>query len=59
MTQFQFDVICRIIEVGAPALAVELCNALDSVVKDRNALADALEQLNRQTTEVASSEQSK
>jgi len=33
MTQFQFDLICKIIENGAPALANELCNSLDALVK--------------------------
>jgi hypothetical protein len=60
MTQFQLDMICRIIEVGAPALAAELCSVLDSFVKDRNALAAENKQLKAQiagiTTEPAAEE---
>jgi len=36
MTQFQFDLICKVIEGGAPALANELCGALDSLVQSYN-----------------------
>ena len=39
MTQFQFDVICKIIEIGAPALANELCGALDAFVQSYNEIA--------------------
>lgn len=45
MTQFQFDLICKIIEQGAPVLAGELCNALNDFVQNRNALAAENEQL--------------
>ena len=38
MTQFQFDLICKIIEQGAPALAMELCTALDAMVQGYNAV---------------------
>lgn len=54
MTQFQFDMICKIIEQGAPALAAELCNALDSFVRDRNALATENEQLKTQIASMTS-----
>jgi hypothetical protein len=37
MTQFQFDAICKIIEVGAPALANDLCGALQGLVQSYNA----------------------
>jgi hypothetical protein len=40
MTQFQFDAICKIVEVGAPALANELCGALQSLVKAYNTLSE-------------------
>lgn len=40
MTQFQFDAICKIIEVGAPALANELCGALQGLVQTCNAALD-------------------
>ena len=38
MTQFQFDLIKKIIGNGAPALASELCSVLDSLVQDYAAL---------------------
>lgn len=44
MTQFQFELICKIIENGAPALAGELCTALDNLVQERNALEAELKQ---------------
>ena len=36
MTQFQFDLICKIINAGAPALANELCGSLNSLVQSYN-----------------------
>ena len=42
MTQFQFDVICKLIENGAPALANELCGALNDLVVDYNRMAEQL-----------------
>ena len=36
MTQFQFDVICKLIENGAPALANELCDSLNNLVQSYN-----------------------
>jgi hypothetical protein len=54
MTQFQFDLICKIISNGAPVLAEELCNALDSFVRDRNALATENEQLKTQIASMTS-----
>ena len=50
MTQFQFDLICKIIESGAPALAEELCGALNNLVQNRNALAVENEQLRKELT---------
>lgn len=46
MTQQQFEIICKIIENGAPALANELCNALNNLVVERNNLAQQLEAIN-------------
>lgn len=46
MTQLQFEMICKIIENGAPAMANELCGSLDALVKDRNNLAKKVEELN-------------
>ena len=57
MTQFQFDMICKIIERGAPALADELCGALDSFVRDRNALATENEQLKAQIASMTSEDE--
>ncbi len=57
MTQFQFDIICKIIEQGAPALADELCNALDSFVRDHNALAAENEQLKTQIASMTSDDE--
>jgi hypothetical protein len=51
MTQFQFELICKIIENGAPALAQELCSALDSFVQAFNALRAENEELKKQATE--------
>lgn len=45
MTQFQFDLICKIITNGAPALAGELCNALNTLVSGYDAIAKENEQL--------------
>lgn len=39
MTQFQFDMICKILESGAPALADELITALSTIVREANSLA--------------------
>jgi hypothetical protein len=36
MTQFQFDLICKIIESGAPVLANELCSVLNTFVQSYN-----------------------
>ena len=45
MTQQQFEIICKIIENGAPALANELCNSLNDLVIDRNNLAKQLKEI--------------
>lgn len=45
MTQLQFEIIYKIIENGAPALANDLCNALNDLVVDRNNLAKQLEEI--------------
>ena len=45
MTQLQFEMICKIIETGAPALAEELCNSLNDLVVERNNLAQEVEVL--------------
>jgi hypothetical protein len=48
MTQFQFDLICKLIETGAPALANELITALQEMVKICNATAEENTQLKAQ-----------
>ncbi len=48
MTQFQFDLICKVIEAGAPALAEELCNSLHNLVQDFNAVLAENESLKAQ-----------
>lgn len=53
MTQFQFEVICSIIEKGAPALAIDLCTALNNLVNERNSLVTELDKL--KTSEVTNS----
>ncbi len=47
MTQLQFELICKVIESGAPALANELCDSLDALVKERNAFAEKLDKLKK------------
>jgi hypothetical protein len=50
MTHFQFELICKIIESGAPALANELCGALANLVQSYNTVVVENEQLKTQTT---------
>ena len=52
MTQFQFDLICKIIESGAPALANELCAALNALIQDYNITIDENEQLKARINEL-------
>ena len=54
MTQFQFDLICKLIETGAPALANELITALQEMVKICNATAEENTQLKAQIEELTS-----
>ena len=56
MTQFQFDLICKLIENGAPALANELINALQEMVKICNATAEENTQLKVQLADLTSKE---
>lgn len=55
MTQFQFDMICKIIESGAPALANELCNSLNDLVVDYNKLNERIQSI--QETDVESKDE--
>ena len=45
MTQFQYDVICKLIDAGAPALAEELKGAILGLVQSLNAVVAENEQL--------------
>jgi cell shape-determining protein MreC len=51
MTQFQFDVLCKVIENGAPALANELCSAVSTLVQSYNKLAEENERLKAELEE--------
>lgn len=46
MTQFQFDLICNIIQSGAPCLAKELCGSLHNLVVNYNKACEELEKIN-------------
>ena len=50
MTQFQFDMICKSLQSGVPALANELCDSLNELVVDRNQLAAKVEELEKAKT---------
>ena len=52
MTQFQFDLICTLIERGAPVLANELCGALQGLVQTCNATVEENEKLKAQISEL-------
>ena len=58
MTQFQFDVICKLIDAGAPALAPELKNAILGLAKSLEAAVAENEQLKAKLKESATSEES-
>lgn len=53
MTQFQFELICKIIENGAPVLANELCGALNAFIQEYTKVAEENKQLKAHTTEHA------
>jgi hypothetical protein len=42
MTQLQFDMTCKIVQNGAPALADELCGSLNNLIVDYNRMAEQL-----------------
>ena len=42
MTQFEFDVIVKVVENGAPALARELCGSLNDLVIEYNQMKQEL-----------------
>lgn len=58
MTQFQFDVICKLIDNGAPALAPELKNAILGLAQSFEAVIVENEQLKAKLKDSATSEES-
>ena len=53
MTQTQFDLICKIIQNGAPALAEELCGAIANLIQAYAALAEEKEAASKKDTAAA------
>ena len=53
MTQFQFEVICKLIDNGAPALAVELKKALVSLAQSFEEAVAENEQLKARLAETS------
>lgn len=51
MTQFEFDVIVKLIENGAPALARELCGSLNDLVVEYNQMKQDLAMRNKAAAE--------
>jgi hypothetical protein len=51
MTQFEFDVIVKLIENGAPALAHELCGSLNDLVVEYNQIRQELAKRNQADAE--------
>jgi hypothetical protein len=51
MTQFEFDVIVKLVENGAPALAHELCGSLNDLVVEYNKLRAELAACNQADAE--------
>lgn len=58
MTQFQFDVICKLIDNGAPAFAPELKNAILGLAQSFEAAVAENEQLKARLKESATPEES-
>jgi hypothetical protein len=58
MTQFQFDVICKLIDAGAPALAPELKNAILGLAQSFEAAVAENEQLKARLKESGTPEES-
>ena len=52
MTQFQFELICKIIETSTPGLAPELCGALNNLVVSYNAAVKETDELKAQLVTV-------
>lgn len=51
MTQFEFDVIVKLVENGAPALARELCGSLNDLVIEYNQMKQDLAMRNKAAAE--------
>jgi hypothetical protein len=58
MTQFQFDLICKIIENGAPVLANELVTTLQGMVQTCNTTAEENERLKARIEELTKDSES-
>lgn len=54
MNQLQFEMIMKVIQNGAPALADELCGALANLVNDRNKLAEENKQMKKEKEDAQS-----
>ena len=51
MTQFEFDVIVKLVENGAPVLARELCGSLNDLVIEYNQMKQELAMRNNAAAE--------
>lgn len=52
MTQANYDIICKVIQNGAPALANELIGAISNLINDANALLTERDELKAKVAEL-------
>ena len=52
MTQANYDIICKVIQNGAPALANELIGAISNLITDANALLKERDELKAKLEEI-------
>ena len=57
MTQFEFDVIVKLVENGAPALARELCGSLNDLVVEYNQMKQEPAMRNKAAAEVTKADE--
>ena len=57
MTQEQYELICKIITNGAPALSNELCTALNNLINSFNATQKELDMLKQEKCTTKSEEE--
>ena len=57
MTQFEFDVIVKLVENGAPALARELCGSLNDLVVEYNQMKQELAMRNKAAAEATKADE--